>query len=217
MGLAGFCIFLTAPLRTFGETVVFEQITGENRVIYENTRAKTPEGFRITVTSPGEFNECELNPDLSVVSWIIKRPAAGVEVAFDRIGDRIYAKGRVNDKAFEETYKVGDEPWYQFHELCLDTFATSAAMITRFWTIDRRDMRIVKFKAEKIGREPVEAAGEVWDAIRVKISLTGLARLLRWQSTAWLRENDGRYLKLEAPGISSSDEDSVVRLIEESE
>jgi len=213
---AYFLFLSVLPPCAFGERVVFEQITGDERVLYVDTREKTPDGFRITVTSPGEYNECELNGDFSVLIWKLRRPADGVDVMFQREGNRIYALGTVHGEEFNERYKVGDEPWYQFHELCLDGFATSNARTIRFWTIDRRDMGIVKFKAEKISREAVEAAGEMWDAIRVEVSLTGLARLLRWRSNAWLRESDGRYLRLEAPGISSSDPDSIVRLVEES-
>jgi hypothetical protein len=216
LGLSHIIFWAIFPAFLFGETVVFEQTTGEERVLYEDTRTKTPGGFRITVTSPGEYNECELGSDYSVLTWRLKRPADGVDVVFERNGNRIYSGGTVNGEEFSKRYKVGDEPWYQFHELCLDGFGTSNAETTKFWTIDRRDMRMVKFKAEKITTETVEAAGEEWEAVRVEVSLTGLASLLRWSSTVWLRESDGRYLRLEAPGITSSDEDSVVRLVEES-
>ncbi len=215
-GFLAIVLFVIMPAFAYGETVIFEQVTGDERVLYEDTRTRTPTGFHITVTSPGEHNECELSSDYSVLTWQLKRPADGVDLEFERDGTRIYASGTVNGEEFSESYKVGDEPWYQFHELCLDGFGTSEATTAKFWTIDRRDMRMVKFQAEKIGRETVEAAGEVWAAVRVKVSLTGLARLLGWHSNVWLRESDGRYLRLEAPGILPSDENSVVRLVEES-
>ena len=215
LGFCFVCLLLEVSLFAYTEEVVFEQVTGNTRVVYRNTRTETPDGFRITIRSPGEYNECELARDLSVRTWKITRSADNVDLFFERTGDKIYAEGRLNGKNFAKTYKINDDPWYQFHELCLDRFAVSPLESITFWTIDRRDMRIVKFKAEKTGREPVVTAAGIWDAVKVKISLTGVARLLRWHSTAWLRERDGRYLRLEAPGISASDEESIVELVEE--
>jgi len=208
-------VLLFLRVFAFSESVVYEQVTGDLRVIYRDTRIETDEGYRITVTTPEERNECDLDPTLSVRRWVIVRPGDGVSIEFKRDGDRIHAMGVLDGAPFERTYRVGDDPWYQFHELTLDQFAVSAAKEVRFWTIDRRTMRIVKFQAVKLRYERVEVTAGVWEGIRVEIALTGIARLLGWKSTAWLRGSDGRYLRLEAPGLTARDDRSVVQLVSE--
>jgi len=208
-------LLLIGPALSFTEEVVYEQATGENRVVYRDTRTATSDGYHITVTTAEEYNECDLDLTLSVRRWFISRPADGVRIEFERIENRIHAVGTFEDAPFARTYHVGDDPWYQFHELTLDQFAVSRAQEIEFWTIDRRNMRIVKFRAEKQGIESIEVTAGRWDAVRVEISLTGVARLLGWKSVAWLRRTDGRYLRFEAPGVTPRDDHSVVQLVSE--
>lgn len=208
-------LVVLATFSAVGEELVFEQVTGDERVIYRNTITPEGSGYRITLESPGEYNECLLDENLSVLTWYIRRPADGTDLLFERDRNRITASGTRDGRVFNENYRIDNEPWYQFHELSMDRFGVSDATGIRFWTIDRRKMDIVKFKAEKIAEERIEAGGKTWDAVKVELSLTGLAGILGWHSYFWLRASDGRYLRLEAPGFTSSDPDSTVELVEE--
>ena len=197
------------------DTLIYLQRTGDIELLYNDSIIEQGSGYFITIESEEEYNECTLDDTYSVLNWKHVRKTADTEILFTRESGRIIAEGIFEGEPFSKKYKIGDSPWYQFHELNMTDFGISDDNSRSFWTIDRMNMDIVKFKAEKLGQEMVLVNGRSWQAEKIQLSLTGLAGVLGWHSWFWLRSSDGRYLKLDAPGFLNSDEDSIVELISE--
>lgn len=199
------------------EDLVYERRTGDLLVNYYETRTAKPDGFAMSFQgSDGEKSECGLAPDLSTLSWTIERASDSTRLGFVREGRTIRAEGTFRGKPFRKSYSIDDDPWVEFHELGLDGFASSDRPSITFWTIDRRNMGIVKFKAEKTGKEEIEIGGTRQRAVKASLSLTGILSVLGWRARFWLRAEDGRYLRLDAPGLTAADKPSLVSLVHES-
>jgi len=207
---------LSACASLAAEDLVYEQVSGDQRIEYLESRTAEGDGYAVTLQGAGEKSESRLGSDLSTLSWTIERPSDSTRVSFVREGRTIKAEGSFKGKPFRKSYGIDDDPWIEFHELGMDNFAGQSRNEMSFWTIDRRNMSIVKFKAQKQGVDLVEIAGTRQKAIKVRLSLTGILSVLGWHAAFWLREDDGRYLRLDAPGLTPADHASVVTLIRES-
>jgi hypothetical protein len=206
-----------APAPARAVDLVYERRTGDQLVRYLESRTAKPDGFAMSFRgSDGEESECSLAPDLSTRSWTMERLSDSTKMRFVREGRTIKAEGIFQGKPFRKTFQIDDDPWVEFHELGLDGFAAADRTAITFWTIDRRNLNLVKFRAEKAGEEEIEAGGVRQGAVKAKLSLTGVLSVLGWRAWFWLRAGDGRYLRLEAPGLTPADKPSLVSLVRES-
>jgi hypothetical protein len=207
-------LFAVRPARAGALELTFTQKTGRETVVYRETLRPSGAGCEATVESPRESNSVVLDSSRATLSWRITVPSEGMDITARRQGDLLIVSGRCKGEPYEQTVKAGADPWYQFQELSLDGLAASDEKARFFWTIDRRTLKPVRFRAERRQEETITMLGRSVRAVRFDMTIAGVPAVL-FRARFWLRASDGRYLRLEVPGFLGQDADSVVELTRE--
>jgi len=167
-------LFAVRPARAGALELTFTQTTGRETVVYRETLRPSGSGYEATVESPRESNSVVLDSSRATLSWRITVPSEGMDITARRQGDLRIVSGR---------YK-GD-PWYQFQELSqglsTEGLGGSDEMARFFWTIDRRNLKPVKFRAERKQEQTIVVFGRPVRAVRFDMTIAGVpAAGLRW-------------------------------------
>jgi hypothetical protein len=208
-------LLVLAPGRLAARDVVMTQVTGKDTVVYRQGIRPAAQGWEATVESPLESNTVALDSARATVSWRASNPSLGMQIAAERRGESVVIAGTFRGRPYEKSFSLGGDPWYQFHELSLDGLPSSGSPFASFWTIDRRTLKPVKFKAERRGDENVAVLGQSFAAIRYDMTIAGVPPVL-FRARFWLRATDGRYLRLEVAGLPGQEAASTVELTSDS-
>jgi len=210
--------FAVCPARAGALELTFTQTTGRETVVYRETLRPSGSGYEATVESPRESNSVVLDSSRATLSWRITVPSEGMDITARRQGDLLIVSGRYKGEPYEQTVKAGGDPWYQFQELSqglsTEGLGGSDEKPRFFWTIDRRNLKPVKFRAERRQEQTIVALGRPVRAVRFDMTIAGVPAVL-FRARFWLRISDGRYLRLEVPGFLGQEADSVVELTHE--
>ena len=158
-------LFAMRPARAGALELAFTQTTGRETVVYRETLRPSGSGYEATVESPRESNSVVLDSSRATLSW---------RITARRQGDLLIVSGR---------YK--GEPWYQFQELSqglsTEGLGGSDEKARFFWTIDRRNLKPVKFRAERKQEQTIVVFGRPVRAVRFDMTIAGVpAAGLRW-------------------------------------
>ncbi|MDP8267614.1 MAG: hypothetical protein P9L97_02685 [Candidatus Tenebribacter davisii] len=113
-----------------------------------------------------------------------------------REGEKIIITENTGTKVTDTIVSLDKSPWQQSMSYSLSEFALSNADKTQFWII-----RLDKFKGEKMQAikdvtEDIVIDNKLYDAIKIKISASGL-RSKFWHGYYWFRTSDGLFLRYE--------------------
>jgi hypothetical protein len=214
MALAALAFFLAhAPADGIGLT--YQVTTGSTRITYEETIGAAAGGFRAVVKSPLEESDIEMGSGLETLAWHFRVPGEGTDIRARRAGSALTIGGRFKGRPYDRTFDIGSLPWYEYQELSLDRFAAAPADRIEFVTIDRTNMKLVRMRTQKKGTVEMSNQGRAARAVEAELLIDGIpAFLLR--SRLWLRESDGRYLKLSVPPMAGLGDPTLVELTGES-
>lgn len=111
-------------------------------------------------------------------------------------GENIILKGKSDRKDIDKIIKIDESPWKQSMSYSLSEFALGDNEKIEYWIVRLDEFKGEKMQAEKDGTDRITINGNEYDAVKVKISATGL-RSAFWHGYYWYRASDGLFLKYE--------------------
>ena len=200
MALAALLLLLAA-LPAPALTLVYTEQAGAATTRHTFLIEPAAGGFTVEVFSEREgrqvvFQRLETDPGFSVLSWRWLEEGEATDVTAIRDGSSISLTGRYEGREVSRRFPVADDPWYQLFPHGLEPLAMAGRGSAKFWAIGTTGisaMRIGSFRAVVAGPEQTEWSGARVPAIRVHVSLAGLASIL-WYGDYWYRPGDGRNL-----------------------
>jgi hypothetical protein len=174
---------------------------GERTVVFDESVSRAGSGFTASVSSDaGELDSLVLDEERSTLEWSRAFESERTRIEAIRQGAFVRVSGVFKGKPYDRTHDFGALPWYQFQELSYGNLHDTGAIEAAFWTIDRSTLRASLFRARRGGIVSVDVAGTSARAVEWKLTIDGVASWL-FESRFWLRESDGRFLRLEVPAI----------------
>ncbi|GAB1455407.1 hypothetical protein MASR2M48_07140 [Spirochaetota bacterium] len=184
-------------------------IAGKDTVIFNESVSENSSGYiAILKTSVGEYDRQVMDKQRSVLEWQRSDATEGTDIQASRLGSQVIVKGIYKGKPFEKKHDFGSLPWYQLHEASYETLYKSGINKLSFWTIDRKTLRATEFKAERQSEENITIMGRPIPAVKYSLGISGIPAFL-FQAHFWLRNTDGRFLRLDAPAILGLPKSSV--------
>jgi hypothetical protein len=193
IGLAG------VPLAALDATLDWR--VGEDTVIFKESVRPRGSGFSAEIsTNIGEFDSLSMDGKRSTLEWRRKYEREGTDLAAVRNGSEVRVRGTYKGKPYDRTYDFGELPWYQFQEISYEELYRTGAETSSFWTIDRASLKSSLFRAQRKESVMIEIMDASVKAIKYDLTLSGVPAFL-FTSHFWLRESDGRFLRLDVPPI----------------
>ena len=190
-------------------------IVGKDSITFKELVTASGKGFSATISSSvGEFDSLLLDANRSTLEWRRSVPGERTEIVATRNGGQLLVKGTYKGKPYDAKVDVGELPWYQFQEISYERFFESGESSASFWTMDRKTLKPSLFKAEKVERVSIPIMDNLVKSIKYDLTIGGVPSFL-FKAHFWIRESDGRFLKLEVPPILNLPR-SVVELRHES-
>lgn len=185
------------------ETLTYREVEGP--AVITHVLAIAPDsggpGFRVELTTTragAVVRQTFLTAaDLSTISWTFSDPARSMELTASRQGGKIVLTGYFQGKKVAKEF-AGEGPiWNQLFQVGLGPVALSAGESFQFRSIGTQgpgELKIGKFTVTRKAVENIDLAGKTVQAVRLRISLSGLLAIF-WHGDYWYRRNDGRFLR----------------------
>ncbi|MDP8202619.1 MAG: hypothetical protein P9M11_10840 [Candidatus Tenebribacter burtonii] len=125
-----------------------------------------------------------------------KDSTRNIDLTAIKYGKNIILKGSFEQKVIDTIVKLDDAPWKQSMSYSLSEFALGDEEKIEYWIVRLDKFKGQKMQAEKTGIEEITIAGKQYNALKVKISATGL-RSKFWSGHYWFRSSDGLFLRYE--------------------
>ncbi|MGC8754842.1 MAG: hypothetical protein ACP5QJ_07510 [Thermosulfidibacteraceae bacterium] len=181
-----FCVIASKGYALDG---MYEERTGQ-RVI---TNVWKTEGNKVVASNNLEIHSVLLLDDKGTILWSYQNFSEGTKLEVKREGNVLSVKGVMKNVKVDNNLHIDEAPWYQFVEASLRDFIVSEKKNTVFWIIKPADCSVFKMQAIREKVEEITIGGRKVKAIKVKITLTGIASLF-WSVFYWYDEN-GVFLK----------------------
>ncbi|MGE4545314.1 MAG: hypothetical protein AB7D06_14495 [Pedobacter sp.] len=191
------CLTTQARAGEPSEGYRYRQQTGD-KIEYFDWMLERAENLLLTATSGTETFRTLMDSDLRTHSWMFNNPAEHIAIEARRQSDSITLTGLWNGQPLRKTLRIDAEPWYQAMSLSMRAVMNSTEESITFWTLRPDELKPLKLKAIKKGREVLNIDGRSIQAQKIEIRLTGLGALLG-HSLYWLRPSDGLFLKYQGP------------------
>jgi hypothetical protein len=182
---------------------------GKNSTI--NTWTREIKSGNIVLTSAnimtGEFNTMICNSDYETISWFYTNKKKDVILHGTRKNNLVEISGTAKGKPVHSSIMLDDGIWYQFSEFAFSHMLASnrdSAVYYIFWP---EKLIFYTMKAKRVGDASISLGGNKIDAIKVKMTLTGLKSIF-WSAYYWFRKQDYLFVRYEgvngAPGTSAT-------------
>jgi hypothetical protein len=138
-----------------------------------------------------------VDASLTTREWTFSDPERGMELASSLQGDRIVLSGSFKGKKVGKRFDAKGAPWNQLFQMGLGPFVLSGEKSMTFRSIGTEgpgELKIGKMSVTRKGEETIEIAGKPVDAVRLRISLSGLLSIF-WHGDYWYRRSDGLFLR----------------------
>lgn len=193
---------------------VYRETTGKTSINSEWTIKPSAEGYSVVAESVSEYHHVLCNQDHSTVSWEVRNPGSGMDLAVRRDENLLVVEGKFKGKEIKEELKIDDLPWYQFVEVSLSDFVRSEQEKTEFWIIQPNNLKHYKLVAIKQKTENITINDQEVEAVQVKVTVSGIASLF-WSTQYWYRKSDGLYIRFEGVRGGPGTPKTIVELISE--
>ena len=161
-------------------------------------RSQMAEGFFNHYSKANKASSAGTNPAMIVSTSAIKVMAEkGIDIKANLKNDAIVLKGVYKKKQYEKTYPTKGKSWGQFIYFFLSTFLKSNEEKTTFLMIKRDKVEFHTLTAKVEKNEEIDVSGETYNAIRVKVSLSGILSIF-WKAYYWFDAETKEFLKFES-------------------
>ena len=194
-----FLALSTLPLASLETTLDWN--VGNEIIIFSESVLPQGSGFSAVITTNvGENDSLAMDDRRSTLEWRRRVEGEGTDLCAQRSGPKVRVKGIYKGKPYDRTHDFGALPWYQFQEISYEELFANKAEMSSFWTIDRKSLKPSLFKAQRSGVVSIDVMGAAVKATKYDLSVSGVPAFL-FTSHFWLRESDGRFLRLDVPPI----------------
>jgi hypothetical protein len=174
---------------------------GKDTVVFSESVIARGSGFSAVIaTNVGERDSLSMDGRRSTLEWRRSFENEGTDLVATRSGAKVRISGTYKGRPYDQTHDFGDLPWYQFQEISYEELFRTKAETSGFWTIDRRSLKPSLFKAQRGETVTIDVMGAPVRAIEYELTVSGVPAFL-FTSRFWLRESDGRFLRLDVPPI----------------
>jgi len=194
-------LLLCLAARARAETLTYREAEGSAVATHVLSIVAEGPGFRVelvTTRGSGVVRQTFITEtDLSTRSWTFSDPARRMELDAAIRGEAIVLTGTFRGARVEKKFAAAGAPWNQLFQVGLGPFALSDKKSVQFRSIGTQgpgELKIGKFTVTRKGVESIELAGKTVQAVRLRISLSGLLSVF-WHGDYWYRPGDGRFLR----------------------
>jgi hypothetical protein len=192
-------VLAVSPLAALDTTLDWR--VGRDTVIFKESVRPQGSGLSASIsTNIGEYDSLIMDGKRSTLEWRRKYEREGTDLVAVRDGSQVRVRGTYKGRPYDKTHDFGELPWYQFQEISYEELFRTGAESSSFWTIDRSSLKASLFKAQRKGSAVLEVMGVQVKAIEYDLTVSGVPAFL-FTSRFWLRESDGRFLRLDVPPI----------------
>ena len=146
------------------------------------------------------------NPNRVTQSFSHKSLNQNNEYAIHRDGSYLIASKTVNGEASQKQFNIGNNTWVQEFDFCFKPFIVSNNSDFKFSIVHPKDLSLHSMIATKQGFEKLDVHGKVYDALKVKVTLTGFKKMF-WHADLWFDPQAGdliKYMANEGPNTPLS-------------
>lgn len=147
------------------------------------------------------------SPPINTQSFSYQSKNEKNEYYIHRDGPYLFAKRNDQGGVTQKEFNIGDDLWIQEFDFTFRPFILSAADSLKFYIVHPTKLSLHHMIATKSPRlEQLEIKGETHDAIKVKVTLTGLKKMF-WKAELWFERNTGdllKYMANEGPNTPTS-------------
>ena len=214
--LAAVCwLLVSLPPAAAQDKRIYHEQTGKVGVRVEVWEEKLQYGSVLyTLMDNGEYYAIRNDPSFSTMSFEYRSPSTNTAYSARRTGSTIQLDGTVKGEPVSRTFQIDDRPWYQSIERSFEQHANKPSMTSiEFWIVHPYDVEAHLIVARKTRREIIDAGPLRIDAIRIRVSLPGLASLF-WGGSYWYRVGSGTFVKFEGRRGVFGTPKTVLELIE---
>lgn len=219
-----FIVFLAleafVSLCVWSEIRVYRETVGKKVIFHNYTIEPMAEGYLIKLVKMSDEledeAEFELDSSLATLKWFYRNPKKKTAVTAYQENNFISLSGTYEEKKLNKKFKINDSPWKQIISLDLENFVSTGEKEVTFWAIGIEGpgaMKISELSAKLKNEETVTVDEKEVDAIRIRISMTGIMSVL-WHGDYWYRKSDNKFIRYEGdsgPGTPLS----ITELIQE--
>ena len=207
-------VILTINVFAAEKMLSYEETTGDKTIVSKWVVKSSADSYEVIAKSPGEYHRVVCTRDYSTNSWEYQQEEAGTDLRARWEKDLLIIRGMHNKKVVQKEIELHQLPWFQFVEFSLADFIQSDKDKTEFWIIQPYNLKHYKMVAIKERTEMIVVADQEVEAIRVKVTLPGIASIF-WSARYWYRKSDGVYLRYEGVRGGPGTPKTVVELINE--
>jgi len=155
-------------------------------------------GYLIGLTVNGQARREEIETDrlMSMRKWRYINPDQGSDYLIQRKDNLLHLSGVFKGRKIDRSCKTPNLGWKQFFPLGLEELITSGKDTLDYTALNPSDLSLCTFTAVKKGLENVVVNGRTYEAVHVRITLSGLLSYF-WHADSWHRKSDGRYIRYE--------------------
>ncbi len=139
--------------------------------------------------------------DRHTKQFIFKSAHRGDDYKIYRSGQELIASGTSRGKPIEKRYRLGTKLWLQEFDFSLKPFILSNQREIKFCIIHPKKLSKHNMAAKKQQLEQLSVNNTTYEALKVKISLTGFKGMF-WSAQAWFDTRSGdllQYIANEGP------------------
>ncbi|MCB1106759.1 MAG: hypothetical protein KDK76_01525 [Chlamydiia bacterium] len=128
------------------------------------------------------------------------------EYSIFREGAYLIAKKDTNGQQTQKEFHIGNDTWVQEFDFAFKPFILSDYRDFKFSIVHPKDMSLHSMVATKQGIDPIEIHGKGYQALKVKVTLTGFKKMF-WHADLWFDPQAGdliKYMANEGPNTPLS-------------
>jgi hypothetical protein len=204
-------LLLAAPGFAGAQQTTLTWTVGKDMIVLRESVTASEKGITAVIASSvGEYDDLRMNEERSTLEWRHKVPGEQTDLVALRTGSSVRMRGTYKGRPYDRTLDFGEVPWYQFQEISYEYFYATGARSGDFWSIDRKTLKPSQFRADKSGPETITIMGTPVAAAKYDLTIHGVPAFI-FKAHFWVREADGRFLRLSVPPVFNLPQ-SVVEL-----
>jgi hypothetical protein len=197
-------VLLILPVFVFPKTLVYEEKTGADTIVDTYRIEPLESGYEIRLSSlfngkPKWDVDWQTDADFNTLKWSFRCKSEGSDIRAVRTGNKIALEGVFKSRDVRKEYSLNSRPWKQHFPFGLDRDLFGKSEFS-FWGIGLQgqgELEAGEMQVKVDSKMTIDIDGNQVPANHARISLTGWLEPF-WHADVYFRENDGRYLRLEA-------------------
>jgi len=192
------CLTIATPVTHAQAPLLYTETTGQRQITNVMTQMILPEGFLMrSRLSDGDAHDVWLDTTLATTRYHVVSPARRIDYTVTRTGNELDVEGMIGSSHVSRHIAIDARPWYEDLERSARAAVVAGSRTPIvYWIIHPWEGSAYLLQARFEAREQLQVQGALVDAIRVRVSPTGILRLF-WSAAYWFRADDGVFVRYE--------------------